>query len=360
MKESNGNILANVEGARGIAAVLVLLYHAARHIKGDSGQLPFGGISQFGHAGVDFFFVLSGFIIMHVHHKDIGTPASLDHYAMRRMTRIIPLYWVALAVTIVMICAAPTHNYPTLSHILQDVLLLPTTDTIVGVAWTLQHELMFYVFFALLIINRQVGVIGLGVWGGAIALTMLSQHSWESIVLGKVSSPYNLLFFMGMVAAYIQRHHKVPTPMILVLCGTALFLAFGMLENKGCVDGYAASARFAYGLSATLVLLGLVESECRQRLKVGGLILILGRASYSIYLLQFIIIGVIWKVLVAVRLNISLTPEINYLILVAAGAGGGVLASVFIERPLMVAARRFWAFLCRAPLAHGDPGQKHS
>ena len=144
MEKSKGeNVIANVEAARGIAACLVLFYHAARHIKGDTGHLPFGTISQFGHSGVDFFFVLSGFIIMFVHFDDIGKPHSIVRYAKRRITRIYPLYWMVLSFTIFMQAIAHPESMPSLSHVMQDLALLPTTATIVGVAWTLQHELYF-------------------------------------------------------------------------------------------------------------------------------------------------------------------------------------------------------------------------
>ena len=59
--------------------------------------LPFGGLFLFAHAGVDFFFVLSGFIIYRVHRGDIGSPHRLSRYAWRRFVRIYPTYWIILA-----------------------------------------------------------------------------------------------------------------------------------------------------------------------------------------------------------------------------------------------------------------------
>ncbi len=58
------------------------------------GPFPASGLFAFGHAGVDFFFVLSGFIILHVHAGDIGRPVRLGHYLQRRFTRVYPFYWV--------------------------------------------------------------------------------------------------------------------------------------------------------------------------------------------------------------------------------------------------------------------------
>jgi len=65
--------------ARGVAALTVVLYHATRGLSLPQylGYIPFGNSLGFGHAGVDFFFVLSGFIIMHAHTADIGRPERL-------------------------------------------------------------------------------------------------------------------------------------------------------------------------------------------------------------------------------------------------------------------------------------------
>ena len=59
-------------------------------------------IFQFGHAGVDLFFVISGFIILFVHYDDIGRPERVGRYLGRRLSRIMPAYWVALTFTIVL------------------------------------------------------------------------------------------------------------------------------------------------------------------------------------------------------------------------------------------------------------------
>ena len=91
----SGSKFALIEALRGLAATAVVFYHTARHTDKAYGTPLLRQIFQFGHAGVDLFFVLSGFIILFVHFRDIGQPGRLSYYANRRFTRVMPTYWVA-------------------------------------------------------------------------------------------------------------------------------------------------------------------------------------------------------------------------------------------------------------------------
>jgi peptidoglycan/LPS O-acetylase OafA/YrhL len=57
---------------------------------------------RWGDAGVEFFFVLSGFIIASAHAGDISRPARLIPYLQRRIIRIYPPYWIIFAIVCAM------------------------------------------------------------------------------------------------------------------------------------------------------------------------------------------------------------------------------------------------------------------
>ena len=105
----NSRKLFAIEASRGVAASAVVFYHAARHLHFAYGVPKFMDIFQFGHAGVDLFFVISGFIILFVHYDEIGHPERAPRYLWRRFSRIMPIYWVALAVTVALSVAGGTH-----------------------------------------------------------------------------------------------------------------------------------------------------------------------------------------------------------------------------------------------------------
>ena len=105
--------LLGIEAARGLAALLVVTRHCTQMLSGARyfGALPLGGLFVFGHAGVDFFFVLSGFIIAYIHAGDLGRPERFGGYASKRVIRIYPTYWVALAIMgALLVVAAILHR----------------------------------------------------------------------------------------------------------------------------------------------------------------------------------------------------------------------------------------------------------
>lgn len=332
--------LLSIELARGVAAIIVVLYHAARHLDKSVG-FPLGKQAfQFGHAGVDFFFVISGFIILHVHGDDLGRPDRLGHYASRRFTRIYPIYWVILALTVAL--ALLSGRVP--SDVAWAATLLPTRgEPLVGVAWTLQHEIIFYAIFAVLIMHRRFGMILLGSW---LAVIILAQVGQSVGLMPIFVSAYNLEFFMGMAAAAWLQRDVVVHPHTLLLAGLWFFGVAAAAEVAGLFDGYAPAARLVYGLSSALVVVGLVAGERSGRFSAASAVPWLGRASYSIYLFHLSFIGLadkLWN-----RAGLGDWVWGGYAFIVVAGIGGGVLVSRLVEYPLMRFFRRLPGYFFRS------------
>ena len=334
--------LEGVEAGRGVAALLVVLYHAALHVEGNvPGSGVLWGLPHFGHAGVDFFFVLSGFIITFVHRTDIGKPNRLAHYLERRFTRVFPFYWLVLAFSLLGIGLLHRAQFPGVREFLSNLLLLPQSeDKIVGGAWTLVYEIMFYFVFAIAICNRRVGAAVLCVWAALVAAGFFPTRGSEIVPLAVAMSPFCLEFFLGIGAAAILSGYTVPRSGPVLAIGVAGFALAGLCEDSGRLDGFGATARLVYGTCSFFVILALVEHERLGRLRVPRFMAVLGRASYSVYLVHLIAIGITFKFL---SMAIRLTPAWSLLVwalLCTSGVIGGIAASIWLEQPLIRFARK--------------------
>jgi peptidoglycan/LPS O-acetylase OafA/YrhL len=324
--------LAGIEAARGGAAALVVFYHAARHMD-LACHVPFvRALLQFGHAGVDLFFVLSGFIILFVHFEDVGRPGRLGRYVSRRAIRVLPVYWVALALTILLAVVAG-HGWPGGWPVLRSALLLPSfSEPLLGVAWTLQYEVVFYAFFAVLILHRRAGYALMAAW----LVAVLVSSAWGGLgVPPSICSAYDLEFFLGMGVAVLARRGGVGFPRAALLVGGVALALVCACEDLGFLDGYGVWARLAYGVPAAVLILGLADPGFALPAMVARPLAVLGAASYAIYLFQFCWIAVVWQLYRAGRLDHVLACGWGVPVLAVSGIAGGVLMSRCVEYPLM-------------------------
>ncbi len=292
--------LLGIQAARGIAALLVVLYHAERALALPQyiGHPPLAGITRFGHAGVDFFFVLSGFVIFYVHRADLGqpgrktsrVPSALPRYAIRRAARIYPPYWAITGILLILgVAAHGPSSVPGPLPLLQSLLLLPGDhELVLGVAWTLVHEMTFYVLFALAILDKRLAAAAVLIYA-TLGWAMLPP--WAEPLRCWGATWYDALFPIGIGAAWITLHIPVPRPRTLALLGAAAFLLMGLAENAGLLPAVGPSGRLAYGLASAAIVIGIAQAERAGRLPVAAAFTALGAASYSIYLVHSPLLG---------------------------------------------------------------------
>lgn len=245
---------------------------------------PFG----LGGMGVEFFFLLSGFIILHVHRQEVGRPDTLPRYAWRRTGRIFSTYWLVLLGVIILdqvLVGADTRARIDGAFLLREVLLLPGGSPFVGPAWTLRHELLFYALFATLMIHRRLGMAVIAVWMVAIiaALPVLGFGMAPTRTLFQIAfHHYNLDFMLGMAAALAAVRRKegyiVAGAAVMAVILLGLWVAGGLrVDSPLQVFGYKA---------LFLAVLGGAVVMSRGPVKAPSLAVLLGSASYSIYLLN--------------------------------------------------------------------------
>jgi exopolysaccharide production protein ExoZ len=338
--------LLGIEASRGFAALLVVTVHASRLLAGPryAGAVPFGGLFTFGHAGVDFFFVLSGFIITYVHGADVGRPARFETYARKRLTRIYPTYWVALAIMLGLMVVSPTPDGAEhqLGNLVTSILLLPwPTDPLLGVAWSLKHEMLFYLLFGVLVLHRRAGQVVLAAWGALTVLnvactwasgTPLFHGLWGSLVF----RIFNAEFFFGIAVAALVRRGWIRRPWGAAVIGLVLFLGSGLYESFGPLRPIEWPPRhLAYAAGAALMLYGLAGAELGGRLRTPRPLVILGSASYSLYLVHAIVVLFIRQAAHVVQPHLALPAEAWFLIAVVSAVAAGLLFWRYIEQPML-------------------------
>lgn len=348
---------------RGIAALLVVLFHAAAIWRELSGGMGYFGPWDRGWAGVDLFFVISGFVMVWVAGDRPAGWRTAAQFLFDRATRIYPLWWVfCTMMALYFLFAYGQPASPTVTAevgawaaFAQSLSLWPTGQfPVLQVGWTLTFELAFYAVFAvLLLLPRPWRPYGLGLW----AVLLLTSWAVSAPRAGLPSSPLALLlnplcleFLMGVAAATIVRRWALPGwgALWLAVVGTAAFLSAMVLEPAYDPDALDRFRTLRFGIPSALILLGLVGLERASRMRSPLALNALGDASYTLYLSHVLVILVLKRACEAAGLltEPSALSMAGFMGLAAlASIAAALILYRVLERPLLR--------ISRAPLAKG-------
>ena len=333
--------LLDIQILRAGAALSVAILHAQHDASAIAAQLnwPFQALhlSPWG-AGVDVFFVISGFIIVYSSQKLFEAPQAGRAFLARRLGRVVPLYWTAttlyLAVAFVLPGAVNSEILDP-AFVLSSYLFIPMArpdglvQPLYSLGWTLNYEMFFYATFTLVLAwPKQRGVLALiavMVAAAAVGRIVVLPH-----MLGFWTDPIILEFAFGMALALLKIKGVVLSRGLraaLVLGGLGL-LVLGADAGTPRV--------FAYGIPAALLVAAAALGAERERANTGFARMgsALGDASYALYLIHPFVIRAGRELVVRSGLAPLIGPW-GYIVLVLAGA---VLASLLVfrwyERPL--------------------------
>jgi len=300
---------------RGIAAVMVVLFHAHIYVlphKIQEGKQIFLGFNM-GYSGVEIFFVLSGFIMWHIHHLDLGQPSQLGRFVFKRITRIYPTYLLVLAGIVSLYFIIPDsgpENARNIPEILLSASLLPTSFLpVLDVAWTLQYEMLFYCFFALLIYKKWLGKTAFLIWGlFCIGNIFINTQIFP---LSFFFSAYHLLFLMGMGIATLYQREVLKYPSVYLAAGISIFLLVGISDVYGLIQWYKPLRTICFGVGASL-LLASTSLEKYYKINWPKPLIILGDASYSIYLCHVPGLLILSEILERLGMNKLLPPAVIF------------------------------------------------
>lgn len=314
-----------LQAGRGIAACLVALFHINGLVSSPQywNEKILSGVFAFGHAGVEFFFVLSGFIMTLVHQKDIGKTNKIYNYAIKRVARIYPLY---LLVTFAIFFLYIATDNPRSQLIYNSIFLIGArAESVLAVGWTLFHEIAFYIVFGILILNRKLGAVVFCAWMITCALapwTKPNEYYFQII---------NINFLFGILAGLYFSKLRIPrfVMMVSIFC----FIAIGMEEIYiKAVDPEFRS--IMYGLASAFGIAAAVSAEKAGTISSPYAVRLLGDASYSLYLVHYPVIAIVAQIWRSSPVK-DLPVLIAFVALLTAALAAGLITHVIVERPIV-------------------------
>lgn len=335
--------LEGLQALRALAALMVVVHHALEEsLYAHAAPAAPDWVTTAGAAGVDLFFVISGFIMLTIAFPAAGAPDAPLRFLSKRIARIYPLYWLAAAAVL---AAWSIGFYDSLAltgaSIFRSLLLLPSDPLLVGVAWTLVHEVNFYVLFALTLFFRNPAVSLCGVAALLLFQALASSLLADAAARTFLSSPIVLEFCFGLALGLAYRAWRFSGAALqsLACLSFAALLAAPIFIAHGSTGGLDPSDRiWAWGAPALII----VAASLRWRLgasALGRFCVRLGDASYAIYLFHPFVMLAYAKALRSFG-PLAEAPQLPLVALAAAASAAlGLAVHVLIERRLTGAAR---------------------
>lgn len=315
---------------RAAAASSVLLFHYFLYLYLEFGLFG-GNLFEVGAFGVDIFFVVSGFIICFAGQNE----TSPVRFMVKRMSRILPLYYLLTLCVFVVALIAPHLLYSTTANVenlLRSLLFIPyakengLVQPLLFLGWTLNYEMFFYVIFSLCMLAGHHRIFA--VLAVIVALVVFGWLATpESVPVRFFTSGIMLNFAWGCVVYLVYER----APELLKLARPLWLLAVAAILVQNWVP-VPLPREFAFGLPSMVLLAGLLTMPVGKG-RISKFFVTLGDASYSLYLIHPYILQTLFKVAIPVIgvnwVSISLSSLLAGLMTV----GVSIFVFRLVERP---------------------------
>lgn len=334
-------MIRNLQVLRAFAALLVVFVHCDVIIAPVELSAT---IREAFSSGVDLFFVISGFVMVYTTSTH---PPAAGHFLLGRIARVVPLYWFMTLATFAIALVSPLllGTQANLYDLLRSLLFVPYARAsdgmfrpILFVGWSLNYEMFFYLVFAagLFVLEprrRVVSVIGAIVL--LVGVGILRPSS--TVVMQFFTKPIMLEFAAGMVIGHLypllpqsRRAALIALPLLPVAV-VALIISAMMPSALALVSASACAT--------SLLILALILERGGITVR-HGLPLLLGDASYSLYLTHPFVTQTVGMLATKTH-SLSMATSVLFLILAyVACCVVAVVICRMIEKPLSRAVRR--------------------
>ena len=312
-------MIFNLQILRGFAALNVALAHTifvAGQYNQNTNFLSY--LDGWGINGVDIFFVISGFVMLHTQFKKKSSPIE---FIKARVVRIVPTYWVVSSL-IILLFFINSNLFNNANFDLKLIIssyfflsnLINNSLPILNVGWTLEFEMFFYIIFALSLNFKNLKTV---IIFTTLILILITLFSNQLLFVE---------FIFGMIIAYAYNKIRLNNNLGLIFLIFGIFLLLISIEPS--LRNETSNRLFYWGVPAALIVFGSVYSKQFNN----SILLYLGNASYSIYLIHVISISAFYKFF-TIFFNIQNTDMLALLCFSSSAIAGCVLY-YFIESPL--------------------------
>ena len=328
----------SLQALRAYAAVSVMLGHGILEFHSTKGiDMPFNEFPLI--AGVDIFFVLSGFVMFYTSGKMFGRPGAVLEFWRRRFIRLVPLYWFFTSLMVAVLLFLGNHVRSTefdLWNIISSYLFLPSERPggriapVLSLGWTLNYEIFFYFTFGmLLLLNKSRGLICL-IASFLFLIIVNSLYDFHFVPVRFWGNSIILEFISGVLLGVLKDRgdfqKSLPFCFGIFLLGLIILLLGCGLDVPRFIKG---------GLPATLMVYAALALPMAADRKIPAWIILLGDSSYALYLCHRFVLRAVTMLFAVVAI-----PPANELILyVLATLSGSVILSIlvhkFIETPFL-------------------------
>jgi peptidoglycan/LPS O-acetylase OafA/YrhL len=357
-----------LDGVRGLAIALVLLYHGWMFkLVPDADALgtAIDSVRQVGWAGVDVFFVLSGYLITGILCDSKDRPDFWRSFWIRRSLRVFPIYYIVLLAILVAGMVSPAFRHEGLSQIWVNFLYL--TNFWVGFrgedvvpfdsAWSLALEEQFYLVFPFLVrlcSRRALTFALIAIAVAAPVFRILTWHYGSQRVFGPYALPYCRMDALA-IGALLRLAISDATKMSIVnaasrsmpIVCTLAFCFLVVTQRKDAqfiAVGYTLTA-----VAAATLIARLISSPPRawgRRFFEGRALSYLGKISYGVYLFHLLVRVVLIKLLAKVFAPEDINGTVYCAVLLFAMTGITLIVATvsfrLIEKPILTLKDR-WA-----------------